>query len=227
MAVVAARRVRSRYLDHCLKAGKSMSGYDIRQIEENLSWLIGNRSCDSPYPALRRPLRDGFAAVDLNLREAKPAEKRFCTTEPGRSALHDWIDQPTKPGGLKAVAMRLVLASYLSRPGLIAVAVDGRSEVTRHQPRPAGIVSVLDEARTVVSITERLSQTARWEKGQPASVARTRSDSQYRAWAGPMQLQSGCRFDGDLALTEVTLSCRPPALLPLERWSSASHGHDL
>jgi len=188
-----------------------MSGYDIRQIQENLSWLIGNRSPDSPYPALRRPLRSSPAAVDLNLREAKPAEKRFCTTEPGRP---------------KAVAMRLVLASYLSRPGLIAVAVDGRSEVTRHQPRPAGIVSVLDEARTVVSITERLSQTARWEKGQPASVARTRSDSQYRAWAGPMQLQSGCRFDGDLALTEVTLSCRPPALLPLERWSSASHGHD-
>jgi len=142
---VAASTVSIRYLVLGLIAQNPMSGYDIRQFLENLSWLIGSPSCGSLYPALRQLLQDGLVTVDVDLREAKPPKKVYSITEAGRSALQDWIDQPTIPGSLKAFVMRLMLANNLSRSGLIAQLQQRRSDVAGHQIRLAGVVKTVDE----------------------------------------------------------------------------------
>ena len=83
----------------------------------------------------------------MNPREAKPPENVYSITEPGRSALHDWIDQPSTAGSLKAFAMRLILENNLSRSGLIAHLQQRRSDVAGHQVRLAGVVRILDGAK--------------------------------------------------------------------------------
>jgi PadR family transcriptional regulator AphA len=144
---MAASRVSLRYLVLGLIAENPMSGYDIRQFLGNLGWLIGSPSCGSLYPALRRLLQDGLATVDIDLRETKPPKKVYSITEAGRSALQDWIDQPTAPGSLKAFAMTLILANSLSRSGLIAHLEQRRSDVAAHQARLGGVSGTLDGMR--------------------------------------------------------------------------------
>jgi DNA-binding PadR family transcriptional regulator len=124
-----------------------MSGYDVRQFLENLSWLIGSPSFGSLYPALRRLVQDGLATVEVTVRETKPPKKVYHITEAGRSTLQEWLDQPTTPGSLKAFAMRLILASNLSRPGLIAHLRQRRTAVAGHEARLAGVAKTLDAAR--------------------------------------------------------------------------------
>jgi PadR family transcriptional regulator AphA len=142
---MGASAVSLRHLVLGLIAVNPMSGYDIRQLLEKLSWLIGSPSCGSLYPALRGLLKDGLATVEVNLRQAKPPKKVYHITEDGRMVLQEWIEQPTEPGSLKAFAMRLILADNLSRAGLIAHLKQRRSEVAGNEALLAAVAERREE----------------------------------------------------------------------------------
>lgn len=139
-------RVSLRYLVLGLIADRPMCGYDIRRLLDDLSWLIGSPSCGSLYPALRRLLQEGWATVDVDLRQARPPKKTYHITKEGKGALRNWIDQPATPGSLRAFAMRLIVADCLSQSRLIANLQQRRSNVADHEADLAGVVEGINEA---------------------------------------------------------------------------------
>lgn len=117
-----------------LLARQPMSGYDIKRFLKSLSWLIESPSFGSLYPALHALLEDGLVTVQVSPRQDKPPRKVYSVTEAGRRALGEWVDEPLAPdASLKAFVMRLILASNLSRAGLIAHLQQRRAQVADHQ----------------------------------------------------------------------------------------------
>jgi PadR family transcriptional regulator AphA len=178
---MVATAVSLRYFILGLLTQEPMSGYDIRQLLDNLSWLIGSPSCGSLYPALRGLLDEGFVTMDVEAHQGRPPRKVYSITEPGRNALQGWMDQPAIRGTLKAFLMRLILANRFSHAGLIAhlhsrrAAVAGyrsgleQAVVAGSQPEDSGQYLALDYAQAIAcaelawldSTLERLSQWSR------------------------------------------------------------------
>jgi PadR family transcriptional regulator AphA len=123
-----------RYFILGLLARQPMSGYDIKRLLKSLDWLIGSPSFGSVYPSLHALLKGGLASMDVVPGEDKPPRKVYSITEAGRQALQEWLSQPVEPGtSLKTFLMRLMLASNLSRAGLIAHLKQRRSQVAVHR----------------------------------------------------------------------------------------------
>jgi PadR family transcriptional regulator AphA len=111
-----------------------MSGYDIRCFLKNLTWLIDSPSFGSLYPALHALLEDGLVTVEVVPNQDKPSRKIYDITETGMQVLQEWVDRPVESGAsLKAFVMRLILASNLSRAGLVAHLQQRRAQVASHQ----------------------------------------------------------------------------------------------
>jgi predicted Zn-dependent protease len=69
--------------------------------------------------------------------------------------LQEWIDQPVAPGvSLKAFLMRLILASNLSRAGLVAHLQQRRAQVAAHQLDLKQTARVMDDG---IDLGERLA----------------------------------------------------------------------
>jgi len=143
---MTANQMSLRYLMLGLIAEKPMSGYDIKQFLQRLSWLIGSPSFGSLYPALSRLARDGLLTVAVVLREDRPPRKVHSITEAGRSALQEWVAQPARFGSLKAFVMRLMVANSLSRDDLMAQLQQRLYDVTRYQARLADVTVALGQA---------------------------------------------------------------------------------
>jgi hypothetical protein len=69
--------------------------------------------------------------------------------------LQEWIDRPVAPGvSLKAFLMRLILASNLSRAGLVAHLQQRRTQVAAHQLDLEQTARVIDDG---IDLGERLA----------------------------------------------------------------------
>jgi len=132
-----------------------MSGYDIKCFLKSLSWLIDSPSFGSLYPALHALLENGLVTVEVVARQDKPPKKIYSITDAGRRVLQEWIDQPVPPGvSLKAFLMRLILASNLSRAGLVAHLQQRRTQVAAHQLDLEQTARVMDDG---IDLGERLA----------------------------------------------------------------------
>jgi DNA-binding PadR family transcriptional regulator len=111
-----------------------MSGYDIKQLLERFSWLIGSPSFGSLYPTLHSLLDEGAVTVEVIPREDQIPRKIYTITQAGRRQLREWIDQPTAPDThLKAFVTRLILADNLSSGRLVRHLEQRRSQVKSHR----------------------------------------------------------------------------------------------
>jgi PadR family transcriptional regulator AphA len=132
-----------------------MSGYDIKRFLKSLSWLIDSPSFGSLYPALHALLENGLVTVEVVARQDKPPRKIYSITDAGRRVLQEWIDRPVAPGvSLKAFLMRLILASNLSRAGLVAHLQQRRTQVAAHQLDLEQTARVMDDG---IDLGERLA----------------------------------------------------------------------
>jgi PadR family transcriptional regulator AphA len=132
-----------------------MSGYDIKRFLKSLSWLIDSPSFGSLYPALHALLENDLVTVEVVARQDKPPRKIYSITDAGRRVLQEWIDQPIVPGtSLKAFLMRLILASNLSRAGLVAHLQQRRTQVAAHQLDLEQTARVIDDG---IDLGERLA----------------------------------------------------------------------
>jgi len=108
-----------RYFVLGLISRQPMSGYDVKRYLDSLSWLIGNPSFGSLYPALHGLLEDGLVAVEVQPQPGKPDRKIYTITEAGRHGLTEWANRPAgAEASLRAFAMRLLLAGTLSPQSL-------------------------------------------------------------------------------------------------------------
>lgn len=113
---------------------RPMSGYGIKRMLKSLSWLVGEPSFGSLYPALKALEKDGLVTMELENRENKPSRKLYNITEAGTKTLDEWISQPAGPNAsLKAFVMRLILAENLSRSALIAELYQRRAQIATYR----------------------------------------------------------------------------------------------
>jgi DNA-binding PadR family transcriptional regulator len=111
-----------------------MSGYDIKRVLKSLSWLVGEPSFGSLYPALNALSKDDLVSMELESRQNRPSRKIYSITEAGRQTLQKWISRPTgSNASLKAFAMRLILADNLSQAGLITQLYQRRAQIAEHR----------------------------------------------------------------------------------------------
>jgi PadR family transcriptional regulator AphA len=117
-----------------LLSRQPMSGYDVKRILDSLSWLIGNPSFGSLYPALHSLLEDGLVAVEVEPQPGKPDRKIYSITEAGRQTLAEWANQPVgSDASLRAFAMRLLLAGTFSHQTLQEHLAQRRAQVAEQR----------------------------------------------------------------------------------------------
>jgi DNA-binding PadR family transcriptional regulator len=122
-----------------------MSGYDIKQLLERFSWLIGSPSFGSLYPTLHSLLGEGLVTVEVIPREDQIPRKIYTITGTGRRQLREWIDQPAAPDThLKAFITRLILANNLSAGRLVRHLEQRRSQVIDHRTALKQATDTLD-----------------------------------------------------------------------------------
>lgn len=132
-SAMVIRKVSLRYFILGLISQQPMSGYDIKQFTEAMSWLIGSPSCGGLYPALQMVLRDGLVTVEVIPGQGRPPRKIYTITDAGRVALREWTRNPSAPGSLKAFIMRLILAGHVSLAELMNQLGQRRSQVASYQ----------------------------------------------------------------------------------------------
>jgi PadR family transcriptional regulator AphA len=127
---MSARSISFRHFILGLLAQQPMSGYDVKRVFERLSWLVGNPSFGSLYPALHALRDEGLVTVKVDEREDKPSRKVYSITDAGKTALEEWINQPIgSDASTKAFVMRLILADNYSHSGLITQLHQRRAQV--------------------------------------------------------------------------------------------------
>lgn len=127
------RPISLRHVILGLLTQQPMSGYDIRRVLKSLSWLVGEPSFGSLYPALKALEKDGRVTMELESRQNRPSRKIYSITPTGRQTLQEWIDRPAGPNAsMKAFVMRLILADNLSQAGLITQLYQRRSQIAAY-----------------------------------------------------------------------------------------------
>ena len=107
---MAKGSVSFRYFILGLLVKRSMSGYDIRRLLRNLSWLLGTPSFGAIYPALHALLGDGLVTVEVVPHPTRPPRKIYTITDAGKQALREWVAQsPPSSTDLRAFIMHLML----------------------------------------------------------------------------------------------------------------------
>jgi PadR family transcriptional regulator, regulatory protein AphA len=104
-----------------LLAQEPMSGYDIKRLFKDLSWLVGSPSPGSLYPILRALLKEGLVTVEVVTNPDRPARKIYSLTKAGRQELEIRMDQPvTSDASLKGFVMHLLLTGAVPPSKLVA-----------------------------------------------------------------------------------------------------------
>jgi len=138
-----------------LLSQQPMSGYDIKRFLESLSWLIDSPSFGTLYPALHALLDDGMVTVRVVPGEGKPPRKIYSSTEAGRLALREWMDQPVNADtSLKTFVMRLTLAGCLPSRNLTAYLEQRRAQVAANHSALEQSAELMDED---LDVGERLT----------------------------------------------------------------------
>ncbi len=141
-----ARSVSFRHFILGLLNQEPMSGYYIKGVLRGLSWLVGDASFGSLYPALHALLKDGLATVAVIPGQDKPPRKVYTITERGRHALEQWVHEPQPSNAsLKAFVMRLHLSGSLSHAGLVAHLEQRRIQVAAHRSELKQTAGALDQ----------------------------------------------------------------------------------
>ena len=131
---MSARPISLRHFILGLLTQQPMSGYDIKRELKSISWLVGEPSFGSLYPALKALEKDGLVTMEPEARQNRPSRKIHTITEEGRQTLDEWINRPAgSNASLKAFVMRLILADNLSQAGLIAQLYQRRSQIAAHR----------------------------------------------------------------------------------------------
>jgi PadR family transcriptional regulator AphA len=127
-------------------AQEPMSGYDIKRLFKDLSWLVRSPSPGSLYPILRTLLEEGQVTVQVVPSLDRPARKIYKLTETGRQELQAWMEQPVAPDtSLKGFVMHLLLTSAVSRNKLAAHLRQRRAQVMARRADLEQSLGLLEE----------------------------------------------------------------------------------
>ncbi len=135
--ILWGRLVSTRYIILGLLAQQPMSGYDIKSLFKDLSWLVDTPSYGSLYPTLHALLAEDLVSVSIGPGQGKPTRKLYAITVAGQTALQSWFRESATAGlSIRGFARRLVVASSLSGDDLKDHLMQRRSQVVGYLTRP-------------------------------------------------------------------------------------------
>jgi DNA-binding PadR family transcriptional regulator len=76
---------------------RPMSGYDIKKLFDESLRNFWAESYGQIYPILKRLVAQGWATLREESQAGKPARKVYAITPKGRTALRQWLREPTDP----------------------------------------------------------------------------------------------------------------------------------
>jgi len=87
----------SKYAILGLLTIEPMSGYDIRKFAREVLNHFWNESYGRIYPILAELTREGLATKRLHEQKGRPDRHIYSITARGRTALQQWLEQPSQP----------------------------------------------------------------------------------------------------------------------------------
>lgn len=102
-----------------LLSWKPMTGYDLKKIIQESSFMHWTANNNQIYKTLIQLLEDGLATNETIHQESLPSKKIYTITDVGRKTLEQWVtSSPELPEMKKGFLIRLAWAGSLSREQL-------------------------------------------------------------------------------------------------------------
>ncbi|HCX63474.1 MAG TPA: PadR family transcriptional regulator [Clostridiales bacterium] len=80
---------------------KSMTGYDIKKVIQNSTFLYWSGNNNQVYKSLTELLNKGFVTNVVKHQEGSPTKKIYIITGEGLAALKEWVLSPSEPNEIK------------------------------------------------------------------------------------------------------------------------------
>lgn len=113
-----------------LLSWKPMTGYDLKKVIQDSSFLYWSGNNNQIYKTLIQLVKDGHATGETKHQESLPSKKIYTITEHGREALDAWVSSaPELPEFRKSFLIRLAWADGIGRERLDSLLAGYEEEV--------------------------------------------------------------------------------------------------
>jgi DNA-binding PadR family transcriptional regulator len=100
---------------------RSLSGYEIKQLFEDIFSYFYSSSYGTIYPMLHRMEKEELITKENVLQEGKPNKNVFTITEAGKSRFYEYLHSPMESDTIKSdFLMRLYFGQYVGNDMVIA-----------------------------------------------------------------------------------------------------------
>lgn len=100
---------------------RSLSGYEIKQLFEDVFSYFYNSSYGTIYPMLHRMEKEELLTKEIVLQDGKPNKNVFTITEKGKKQFNDYLHSPVESDSYKSdFLMRLYFGQFVGDDTVIA-----------------------------------------------------------------------------------------------------------
>ncbi|WP_169084176.1 PadR family transcriptional regulator [Paenibacillus sp. PL91] len=112
---------------------RSLSGYEIKQLFEDIFSYFYSSSYGTIYPMLHRLEKEELITKENVLQEGKPNKNVFTITEKGKSQFSNYLHSPVEPDAIKSdFLMRLYFGQFVE-PDVVIHWLNKAQEQTQKQ----------------------------------------------------------------------------------------------
>lgn len=109
---------------------KSLSGYDLKKIVQDSSFMPWSGNNNQIYKSLVELLDEGYVTKAVQHQESSPSKKIYSITEEGLAELKDWVlSSPEAPEFRKTFLIQLAWADQLSKEELETLLAGYENEI--------------------------------------------------------------------------------------------------
>lgn len=100
---------------------RSLSGYEVKQLFEDIFSYFYSSSYGTIYPMLHRMEKEGLITKENVVQEGKPNKNMFTITELGKQQFHSYLHSPIESDSIKSdFLMRLYFGQFVGNDLVIA-----------------------------------------------------------------------------------------------------------
>lgn len=109
---------------------KPLTGYDLKKIIQDSSFMYWSANNNQIYKALVQLLEEGFVTSETHHQESSPSKKVYTITEEGKAELKEWVCSTPEPPELKKTFLiQLAWADQLAVDELDALLSSYENEI--------------------------------------------------------------------------------------------------
>ncbi|WP_042204498.1 DUF4180 domain-containing protein [Paenibacillus camerounensis] len=105
-----------------LLSSQSLTGYDMKKIIQDSSFMYWSGNNNQIYKALVELLKDGYVTSEVQHQESLPSKKLYTITPEGRAELKYWVlSAPEQPESRKTFLIQLAWSDQLETAEILAM----------------------------------------------------------------------------------------------------------